>query len=550
MIKLSNNYSIEANIYANRGNAILGIRDSGKSYTAMKAAEQLLKAGIPIIAFDPTGIWKNLKIGVNGNKGFPVVVAGGNAPDVKLTVDNAGDIIRAAMKENISLVIDLYSRELATKSSWIRIVQTAIEILLYENLDHGLRHIFIEEAAEFAPQRVQPQQGVVYSQIEKLARIGRNFNLGYTIINQRAEEVNKAILELCEASYLHKQVGRNSLNAIKDWMKVLGAGDGILKSLPGLKQGQCWVVGDGEPLQIQVLPKETFHPNPKESKTKAIPNNGSIANVRDFITRMEARINLEADPAEVNSKMLKGGKHEKMLEDLRAKLEEQKKVNHEITESNNKLVRENKQYRKAIEDVLRVVQGLTIANMIGDNMDELMNGTPITDNNPVKGVSTKEFSNSNKSGSSRILRTLAVYGGMSKVRIALITGMSHTSGTFNTYISSLKTSGFIEVGQDVLQITKAGREKVGPVEKLPTDKRDLLTIWCSHLGANSGSSRILSELFEMYPHGLTKDQVATRVGLSSASGTFNTYISKLRSLQLIRDMGKGWLIASTELMGK
>jgi len=48
--------------YASQGNAILGIRDSGKSYTATFIAERLLDAGVPFVAFDPIGIWKYLRV--------------------------------------------------------------------------------------------------------------------------------------------------------------------------------------------------------------------------------------------------------------------------------------------------------------------------------------------------------------------------------------------------------------------------------------------------------------------------------------------------------
>lgn len=54
--------------YASQGNAILGIRDSGKSYTATAIAEQLLEADIPFVAFDPIGIWPNLRVAGRGNR--------------------------------------------------------------------------------------------------------------------------------------------------------------------------------------------------------------------------------------------------------------------------------------------------------------------------------------------------------------------------------------------------------------------------------------------------------------------------------------------------
>lgn len=180
-MKLSDKFSIDSIDYASQGNAILGIRGSGKSYTATFIAEQLMGDGIPFIAFDPIGIWRNLKIGKDG-PGYPVVVAGENG-DLPLTPESAPDIVRAAMKENVSLVVDLYSMQLS-KADWRSIVEQSIRLLLYENKPCGLRHIFIEEAAEFIPQRVGPGDGRVYAEIEKLARMGGNASLGYTLINQ------------------------------------------------------------------------------------------------------------------------------------------------------------------------------------------------------------------------------------------------------------------------------------------------------------------------------------------------------------------------------
>jgi hypothetical protein len=63
--------------FASQGNAILGIRDSGKTYTATWLAERLLDHGIPFVAFDPIGVWRFLKVpGRAAASGYNVVVAG------------------------------------------------------------------------------------------------------------------------------------------------------------------------------------------------------------------------------------------------------------------------------------------------------------------------------------------------------------------------------------------------------------------------------------------------------------------------------------------
>lgn len=286
--------TLDARDYASQGNAILGIRDSGKSYTATMLAERLMLAGVPIIAFDPIGLWRHLKSGVGGKEGFPVVVAGGEGADLPLTVAAAPEIVRAAMREGVSLVIDLYDMNLS-KADWKRIVMSCVRVLLYENKGHGLRHIFIEEAAEFAPQRVGPDQGAVYAEMEKLARMGGNALLGYTLINQRAEEVNKAVLELCDGMFLHRQKGRNSLTALGKWldMGTEKGGKEIIAGLPMLAQGQCWLwaAGTDKPVLIQMPAKRTFHPDRRVTRDKgAVAAKVSVTDVSAFVGRMETTL--------------------------------------------------------------------------------------------------------------------------------------------------------------------------------------------------------------------------------------------------------------------
>ena len=57
-MQIAEQFMIEPKEYAIQGNAILGIRDSGKSYTATAIAEKLLENNIPFVAFDPIGIWR------------------------------------------------------------------------------------------------------------------------------------------------------------------------------------------------------------------------------------------------------------------------------------------------------------------------------------------------------------------------------------------------------------------------------------------------------------------------------------------------------------
>lgn len=282
--------SIPLDDYASQGNAILGIRDSGKSYTATAIAEQLMNRHIPIIAFDPIGIWRYLRVPGAG-KGYEVVIAGGKNGDLPLTTRGAQEIVRAAMRANVSLVIDLYDIHLS-KADWREIVGSCIRTLLYENGDHGLRHIFIEEAAEFCPQMVSQDQGKVYAEVEKLARMGGNALLGYTLINQRAEQVNKAVLELCDCMILHRQKGRNSITALSKWLDIATSNKGgdLIKSLPGLAQGECWVwpAGADSATRTKIPAKSSFHPDRRARQ--AAPKAESEVDVSAFVESMKGSL--------------------------------------------------------------------------------------------------------------------------------------------------------------------------------------------------------------------------------------------------------------------
>lgn len=188
-------------------------------------------------------------------------------------------------------MLDLYSMELS-KADWRRIVTNALGTLLYENKRHGLRHVFIEEAAEFAPQTVR--DGMVYDQVERLARMGGNALLGYTLINQRAEEVNKAVLELCDNLFLHRQKGRNSLQALTKWLSIADVKEGkeITGGLPLMPQGECWawLAGTERPVHVKVPVKNSFHPDRQALRGEsALPAHAAVS-VDQFVFMMKTSL--------------------------------------------------------------------------------------------------------------------------------------------------------------------------------------------------------------------------------------------------------------------
>jgi len=303
--------AIPAAEYGIQASAILGIKESGKSYLGTLLGEELHEAGIPFIAFDPVGVWHNLRRprGGRGGKGFPIVVAGGDDGDLPLNPATAPMIVEAAMREGVSLVIDLAA---LSKSDWRTIVRDCVRLLLQKNKPHGLRHVFLEEAAEFVPQTVY--DGQVFAEVEKLVRIGGNMRLGVTMISPRAQEINKAVLEMCEHLFLFRQRGKNAIQSLSKWFEVAGV-DGkleteIAKSLPELGKGQCWawIGGDNPrpPKLIQVQRKRSFHPNRRMTRDDMSAEAPKAINVSGFVEALQGALPaLEAEAENADPKRLR-----------------------------------------------------------------------------------------------------------------------------------------------------------------------------------------------------------------------------------------------------
>ncbi|WP_374949601.1 hypothetical protein [Mucilaginibacter sp.] len=544
-IKLADNLSIPAEDYANQGNSFIGIRGSGKTYTGTKAAEQLLLAGIPIIAFDPSGVWKSLRHGIDGKPGFPVVVAGGDDPDVELTEKNAVDIVAIALEQGVSLIIDLQGPNTASKAAWQRIMANCIVYLMENNKQYGLRHVFIEEAAEFVPQRVYPGGQFLYSQIERMARMGRNFALGFTLINQRAEEIAKAVFEICEMVVIHRQTGKNSLKAIKSWLDLRAQSDtGMLDTLPTLKDGEAWVVDFNRIILVKILPKQTFHPNPKSNNVKVADR--TPVDVTAFIDRFKTEppiINhkdslevLRAENAEMRKALASAKvgdiKYKEILQKIGSAAGKAAEALEEIT----KLSFFNGVDTRPLQIAMDVAnpQSVIVKDSKSNRVISIKNDTPITA--------------APNSGFRRILIAAAMRypNVVSKLRIGLLSGLSSKSGTFSTYIASLKKDGLITVEPGGIKATELAVEQLGTYEPLATNPDTIVQYWKGFIGAGSGAARILQHLADHHPEQESKSNLGHAIGMSHTSGSFNTYLSKLKSLGLIKAEGQ-MLRAADEL---
>ncbi len=177
-----------------------------------------MKNNIPFVVFDPIDVWWGLRFAENWrDKGLSIVVFGLEHADIKLDRDMGGRIAQAVVKENVSIVISTFGLP--------KVAQQFSEELL--NINNTPRHIFVEEAHEWVPQRVQGAMGKVFSAVEALVVMGRNRGIGVTLINQRATTVNKDVLTQLDTLLAFHNVSPQERKALKEWVEAHSAEGGL-----------------------------------------------------------------------------------------------------------------------------------------------------------------------------------------------------------------------------------------------------------------------------------------------------------------------------------
>lgn len=549
--------------FASQGSAVLGIRDSGKTYTATLIAERMIEAGIPIVAFDPIGVWRFLRIPGKG-KGYPVVVAGGEDGDLPLTPANAPEIVDAAMANGVSLVIDLFDMKLS-KADWKRIVRDCVTLLLHKNKGHGLRHIFLEEAAEFAPQKVGPSQGEVYAAVEKLARMGGNSRLGYTLINQRSQEVNKAVLELCDNLFLHRQRGLNSLANLKKWLDVAGAESGeIMGALPTLPQGECyaWIAASDTPTHLKIPVKNSLHPDRRvmrdkateeEAKRKSVNVDSFLAKLKGQLEKTEADraandpIALKAEVAKLKRDLAaaqkgKGPSYPDLREPLAAAKSEAAQALADLA-AERKLV---KALERKIGNVAKAIEAPVPAPIVVAPPATPAVMRKIQEAPPGRVVAPPAARAAGTSslppGETAVLIAAVQYGGVDRDQLSVLTGYKRSSR--DAYILRLKNAGLVTVrGQTIVPTDDAQAALGDAYQPLPTGT-ELQDYWMAKLPA--GEAAVLQCLVDAFPHAVERAEIDAATGYKRSSR--DAYIQRLKARRLVDVRGSS-VLASATLFG-
>lgn len=124
--------------------------------------------------------------------------------------------------------------------------------------------------------------------------------------------------------------------------------------------------------------------------------------------------------------------------------------------------------------------------------------------------------------------------------LAPMAGVSAKSSGFEKNLSTLRTAGLVDYGPGTVRLTPEGRDRA-VIIATPGTARDLQEAVIAKASRPQGE--MLRVLIAAYPHPLTRDELAQRLGVSAASSGFEKNLSTLRTMGVIDYPIRGEVVA-------
>lgn len=519
--------------------ALLAKRGAGKTYTGAVIAEEFHKVDIPFVVFDPIDVWWGLRYAADGkSKGLPVVVFGLEHADIQIDRDMGKRIAQAIVKENISCVISTFGMPKVAQRHLI--AEFAEELLRINNTP---RHVFIEEAHEFVPQRVQAGMGKCFAAVESLVVMGRNRGIGVTLINQRAATLNKDVLTQVDSLLAFRNVAPQDRKALKEWVEKHGAEEhfnAFMESLPSLPTGEGWLWSP-EFMEIferiKIRKRETFHPDREKLGDKFETLALNQTDIKSFVESFTKKPEPKVHTAKVNVDEKKISRDIEVEVARRTKiLESQYKG--KLSDAQRLLadwIIYAKTSRKIVIEALKKLE--TLKAPLEDKAGAFV--PPAPSNFKVeRSEETQRFTPSEVGSLGRCAAMIYSFlykhadRSWSKRQVGAATGYSIRSSGFENALAKLNTSGLIQKNGDSLHI--------GTVDaSLATfaEHNFSIDVWLNNLG--KCPREIYQFLLERPDESFTKEEVAagTPSNYSVTSSGFENALSALNSTGLIKKEG-------------
>ena len=536
----------------------------GKSWLLRRMIEQTF-GRVPQIIIDPEGEFSTLR----GK--FDIILVGKEG-DTPADVRSASMLAHRLLELGVSAVIDLFEMSPTARPLW---VATFIQALVDapKRLWRELL-VYVDEAHMLAP---EPGHGAVDSEAHRrcrgalieMASRGRKRGYGLVAATQRLGKLSKDFA----AELKNVLIGQTFIDIDRE--RALGS-LGIAKADKGeffhtvknLPPGHFYAMGRAlvlEPTPVQIGEVQTEHPQAGRRQSAPPPPTDKIRHLlpqladlpkeaeQKIATEKELRARIaELERVVAAKPAATPGQPEKIEvpvvppEWLDAVKRVLANLAHSKDEMQSVLAREMGDATALIGEMVHLAARYKPTGSHSTQAPRQMQvRTPVPTSRPLRPAIASKDGEVPTGGLRRMLIALAQRPkGLTNAQIGVRAGLSSKSGTFATYMGRARTQGWISDNGTTRTITDTGLDALGSFDPLP-EGSELAAYWIAELGG--GASRMLQALVEAYPQSLTNAEIGDCAGISSASGTFATYMGKLRSLELVT--GRGQVQASAELFG-
>lgn len=264
VLHLAEHLDLPAEEFIEAKAAFIGKSGRGKSGAVKVLMEELVRADLPFVAFDPVGIMWGIRSSLDGTgPGLPVLVIGGEHGDLPLDRKAGAKTADLVVRENVSCIIDFSEEPKAAYREFIR--DFAHEVFRRNDTP---RIIILEESPELVPQRMRPDLAETFEAVERLVSRGRNKGLGVVLVSQRAATINKDVLTQVDSLFVFGLTAPQDRKALGDWIDAwdlksqAGKFDQGLASLH-VREAWFWAPESfgGVFRKVKIRPFETFHPD-------------------------------------------------------------------------------------------------------------------------------------------------------------------------------------------------------------------------------------------------------------------------------------------------
>lgn len=542
--------------------AILAKRGAGKSNAAVVMAEEMYDNGLPWVAIDPKGDWWGIRAAGDGKApGLAVLVFGGLHGDVPLEPTAGKLVADLIVEQRLTCVLDVSEM---TKADQRRFLVDFADRLYRRNTEP--LHVFCEEADEYIPQRVMGEVAKLVGAFETLVKRGRFRGLGVTLITQRSASLNKDVLTQIETLIPMRNPSPQDRKAILAWVDVHDAGAEAVAELPSLANGEAFVFSPqwlDTLTRIRFRRRRTFDSGatPKVGKKVRPPAklaDVDLASIKEAMAETIEKAKAD-DPRELRKRITV---LERDLAAARAERPEPEHVEVPALSDDD---------RGAMAELTGSMVGLhhSLSDLISrlrEATDRVSSAPATPTQGPVSApVQTRRQQGTRppqesraasvqddteielRSGARRMVEAL---GRMYPLRVTksqwgTVAKLKTTGGTWSTYLSDIRRAGLIDENAAGYTLTEAGLAYIGGAPD-PLTAAELQDHYRRIL--RSGAAKMLDALIAASPASMTRDELGSAADLSTAGGTFSTYLSDLTRNGLAERRGDG--IAATDLLMK